>query len=393
MGSGCGSYRNYGGCPDSSRTSSHCVTWQGETYENLGICTGDTLTEVGETILQKIEQFAQGQGIKVQDLTADCEQLNKELQNTDKTLYSVLKLILNKQCSFDEAVAALQAGIDSLNYNLDYSGVGCTTQSRQQSEQCLIDTVAELKQQVEDLYAQLGVVASNANGFSSTVNNIVSQTLANRITSCNAGIQVSGSGENVALNFVGIVPPGGYLWGEFDITKFDNTGMGTGIYCGYALANGRNGTIDMRNRIPSMAANIQGVPRVFDDLTAIGQVRGADYKLINANQLPSHEHTVIDPGHTHTMVHRGATKMVGKNAGSGEAATDVVSTTSNTNAATTGIQVKGLVGAHGQAFDVRQSTMYQVFIKRVAGFSSVNTQQPIVNLNGGPVGSGVLLNQ
>ncbi len=378
MGSGCGNNLSQGTCTDASRTSSHCVIWQGAAYENLGICTGDMITEVGEVILKKLEDFAAGKGISLRDMTVDCESLNKDIQNTDKSLFALLKLALSNQCGLDEAINKLKLDVESLIYNLDYSGLGCEITTQQQGQQCLIDNVKSLKAQISALEQQLGIVTDSSNNLTNVINNTVNDVIATKITSCNAGIQQTGSGSTFALNFVGIVPPGGYLWGEFDISKFDNTGKGTDIYCGYALANGRNGTIDMRNEVPSMAANIQGVPRTFTDLTSIGSRRGSDTKLINANQLPDHEHNIIDPGHIHTYVYRNSTKQVGKNSGSGEGAASDASGTGNTGSSSTGIQVKGVKGNKGQLFDVRQSTIYQVWIKRIAGFSAVNTQQPIV---------------
>lgn len=385
MGTGCGNSSNFGRCPENDRTSSHCVVWQGESFPTLGICTGDTLTEVEDVVLRKILDFAEGKGIKISDLSVGCEDLNTELKNSDKTLFTILDIILKKECSMSEAIKQLQLKVDGLEYNLNYEGLCESITTNQQGQQCVIDTVKSLKQQLTALEQQLGVISNSSNSSTITqiVNNLVGDTLAQKIQSCNAGIQKQGSGANTVLNFVGIVPPGGYLWGEFDISKFDSTGMGTDIYCGYALANGRNNTIDMRNEIPSMASNIPGVSRSFDirEVTSIGDRKGANFKVINKNNVPDHEHEVNDPGHKHDVQVRNNNKVVGKNSGGGEHATDTSSNIINTGVSATNITVGAVKGEKGVPFDVRQSTIYQVWVKRVSGFSSANTQQPIVTIS------------
>lgn len=391
MGSGCGSSKTNGRCTSGQITSSHCVSWQGEAYENLGICTGDTLTEIGEVILNKLEDFAEGEGIKLSSLTTDCEALNVKLQNTDKSLFQIVKLALDNQCGLQTAIDQLQVQIDGLKITVDYSQLCEDIVTPSDLQQCMIDNIVNLKNQLEQLSNQLGQLGNSQNTIVQNINTQVGNTLLQKINSCNGGIQKNGSGENATLDFVGIVPPGGYIWGEFDISKFDSTGMGTGIYCGYALANGFNGTIDMRNRTASMAANIPGVTRSFADLTSIGALRGADSIILKANQLPDHEHNIQDTGHNHTYNYQGGIDVVGKNAGGGENTGGRSNITSTTSTNTTGVQVKGVKGTIGLPIDIRQSTIYQVWIKRVSGFSSVNTNQPITSGQIGTVGSGEIV--
>lgn len=105
MGSGCNkNSRNSGACSSDQITSSHCVNWQGATYPNLNICTGDTLSELGEVILGKLISFSKAEGISVSDLTSGCEDLDVKLKNSDSSLHAIFSLILEEQCSIDEAI-------------------------------------------------------------------------------------------------------------------------------------------------------------------------------------------------------------------------------------------------------------------------------------------------
>lgn len=393
MGSGCGNNTSYGGCTEDQQTSSHCVSWQGETYANLGVCRGDTLTEVGEVVLKKLEDFAKGEGISLKTLTAKCESVEVKLKNTDYSLYQILKLILDSHCDLETAVSTLNAKVDDLKITLDGSQLCPSATTQQQIQQCVIDSVVELQKGLNNIINQLGDVVNNTSSINTTINNSVGNFLLDRINSCNGGIQKNGSGSTATLDLVGIVPPGGYIWGEFDLSKFSSTGIGNDIYCGYALANGRNGTYDMRNEIPSMASTIQGVTRSFTYNTNYGDRRGSDQITLKSNQTPPHEHTIQQTPHSHGYNYQGNIKHVGRNSGSGEQAGDINNITSNTQSANANVEVKGVKGLHGQPIDIRQSTRYLVWIKRITGFTAVNNPPVIIapSVSGGGFDSGVVV--
>jgi hypothetical protein len=76
--------------------------------------------------------------------------------------------------------------------------------------------------------------------------------------------------------------------------EFDNTGLGTGSLDGWALCNGKNGTVDLTDKF------VMGTVTE----TSIGTIGGMNSISLTANQLPSHSHnfTTGNAGdHAHTI--------------------------------------------------------------------------------------------
>jgi hypothetical protein len=368
MGTGCSS-NSVGKCPPSDRLSSNCVVWQGDSYPELGICTGDTITEVTEIVLTKIIDFTNGEGITISDLVAGCESIDRKLRDTDYSLAKILEVIVNEQCRIDEVV-------DSIGTTVDEAGritidVSCLTPTPVTSvkdfHQLLVDSICENKSKIDDITSGLP---------SRPITSIIREEIANFLTSsllsCNDAIQRSGSGEATTFNIVG-APIGTLHFGMYDLTKFDSTGLGTGIYCNYALANGRNGTVDMRDYVPAMASNISGVARTFSLSTNVGDVAGENTSQLTVSNLPPHNHSInIDQEpHKHELPFSDATPGKGGDAGdTGRRSIKIEPyatyhletklSTIDINASTT-----NTVGATSKTFENRQPTRYGVWIQRI----------------------------
>ncbi len=133
-----------------------------------------------------------------------------------------------------------------------------------------------------------------------------------------------------------------------DAAKFVQSGgtkgLGLGIYAGYALSNGNNGTIDMRGLFP--------MPYSDTDVTfsTVGDSAGAKTVTLAKANLPTHQHTVstsaTDSGtivvsggaHTHTYTKTLIGAPINTSGGSGSADTqyagDVTSSTSHSHTVT-----------------------------------------------------------
>lgn len=134
---------------------------------------------------------------------------------------------------------------------------------------------------------------------------------------------------------------------------FDGTGLGNHPYTtGWAICNGANSTDDYRGRVPV------GLNTSDTDFDAVGEIGGAKTHTLSTTEMPSHNHSVTDPGHTHNYA-GGVTP-----GGAGEGTRIGVVATLTTTSATTGISIASTGG--GGAHNNLQPYKVALFIQRVA---------------------------
>lgn len=122
---------------------------------------------------------------------------------------------------------------------------------------------------------------------------------------------------------------------------------------GTSFGNNGAGTF----RLPNATGR---VPAAIGASTAgnhpLGEVFGAETHTLTVNQMPSHNHTITDPGHIHSGdTYRSGTQNVNNVAGADNAADEGVST-DNVDSAFTGITINNNGG--GQAHNNMQPTIY-----------------------------------
>lgn len=293
MGNGCTTTK-VGSCPPNDRLSSNCIIWQGDPFPQFGICTGDTITEVTETILNKLIEFSKGEGIFLTDLVAGCEALEVKLKATDYSLYSIVKLILEHQCTIEDAIAKLKKDIEKINkVSVDTTCLSATpVTTREGLDQLIIDTVCDNKSKIETL---LGVETDTDTGETVDITAIIQREIATfleaKLKSCNGAVEKVGSGTGVEFNIIS-VPVRSFVYGDFDLSNFDATGLGKGNYCNYAIANGLNGTIDMRDYAIAMLNTVSGVPRTFNTTQTANSTAGTVFSRLHEEHLPPHIHNI-----------------------------------------------------------------------------------------------------
>lgn len=92
------------------------------------------------------------------------------------------------------------------------------------------------------------------------------------------------------------------------LTHFDSTGLGSGMMLGWALCNGSNGTVDLRERFP---AGIRTSGSSFD---TVGKKLGSHGFSLTVANLPSHSHsgfTASAGSHQHNLGVDGASEGTG----------------------------------------------------------------------------------
>jgi len=369
MGSGCtNKSTNVGKCLDKDIVSSYCVNWQGKPFETLGVCTGDNLTEVGETILNELVKLEQGEGITIDDILAGCADLDLKIQNSDKSLKSFIKILLEQGCSFETAISQVTVQLNEA-FQVDTKCIGEVT-SKQDFNQKVVDKLCDMQNQLTILQESFQEQEGEQSEILTTIKEIIGDSILNKITNCNGAIVKNGSGDTATLEFRGMIPIGGRIYGDFDLTKFDNTGKGVDIYCGYALCNGKNGTVDMRDFVPAMATNIPGVTRLFDHTTNVGDNLGSNSVTLTIAQIPSHNHIINVTNGPVSMTYRefSTTASTGTEyplegvdqRGSIKFRKDNVSVTGTTNVSATSSNV-----GNGQSHSNIQPTHYGVWIQRI----------------------------
>ncbi len=358
MGSGCTSSKYNKACLDP--ISSDCVLYEGSPVDSLGICTGDTITEVLAVILAKLELIAQGKGIKLNDLIVGCADLSILYQNSDKELASILQIILDKECSLQSQIDALTVTVNnpSTAVVVDLKCLTVTgAVTRSKLDQAIIDKICSLESQIQQLQTQIPTNTS--------ITTVVTDILFTKLQSCNGAITVTGTGANRVFNISGL-PKRGIIFTDVDPSKFDATGLGMDEWCGYAYCNGKNGTRDMGGLALAQGV-VKGSPYTGHIL---GEIKGTENTILQPENIPNHTHSVVDPGHKHSIK---------TGAAPGIAYGQYVSNTSNpssnfsnsfTNTTdiltnTTGISVGGVNGATAQPFTNLQPTLFGAWIQRI----------------------------
>lgn len=128
------------------------------------------------------------------------------------------------------------------------------------------------------------------------------------LQSCgSAGLVKTGSGSSFVATFNGFVPIGGIIpYGGPTIGLFDGSGLGVSNMCGWAIANGNHGTVNMMGQTPVGLTNMGGslpANAVGLSLTTSGQMLGEVAHVLISDEIPptAVTGTITDPGHNHAM--------------------------------------------------------------------------------------------
>lgn len=374
MGSGCNQNNiNKANCP--VKVSDKCVLYTGPAIPALGICTNDTLEEVEKVILDKLLEVADGQ-IELTEITANCDFVTQTLAGKDKNLSTLIQVLFDQNCTLHELIEEINNKPEN-PYPFDLKCLTTPSDpSRDEIVQALINLSCNLKDAVDNITNQLSTSDEDEpESLVDTVNDLIGNYLRNNITHCQNSIEKTGQGKNTKLNFIHGCPVGTLLFGNYDLSWFDNNGKGlkSASMCGWALADGRNGTWDMRGLSPIGATT--GVPggALLPNTTIpgdpnsggfIGQVKGTPKVTLQVSNLPDHQHNISDPGHTHSYSSWPNNANIGQGGSSASSNKSEVGKT--TASSQTGIQVTGVKApVLNTPVENRHPVRYGVWIMRV----------------------------
>lgn len=373
------------------------VQYTGPAIAALGICTGDYLSEVDAVILQKLIDYSTGVGISITsiDLTtcdafADC----LDCCGTCTDLPCLLNCYKNTICSIFDDLTELKADVAAL---LDGPyDTGCLTGLA--TNPTLNQIIQRLILQFCELSAAYNTLQTQVNGITANLSTNIGTFLYNAIGSCQGTgvLNKTGPGASTTFSLKGFVPIGTVMPYAGDMSKFDSSGLGRSgtDACGWAVANGNNGTVNMSGLVPVgttsgvMGSPVTGGSPSSSQPLSYNSTAGEFNHTLTGLQIPSVSvaGSITDPGHDHPFYFHAEPAQSGNstqkvnfigsiNAWTGSTSTglapsgngSVGPTTAYIGKATTGITLSGAsTGGGGQSHNTMQPYRALYFIQRVS---------------------------
>jgi microcystin-dependent protein len=306
MGSGCLTMPISNNC--GTPVSSNCVKYMGDPVPALGICTGDTITEVEAVLIAQIQALLTGTGITLNQVTlANCAYLSNMFAGKDKSLSNLLQLLVDSTCNLKELIDNVNEVLQPSGYVFDLKCLDpITDPTSEKIIQGLINKLCDLQTTVDDLIA--------AGGDTTLINDSINTALLNLISTAGSkGMKKTTAPSGLtSYYFTGLSIPFGATFYFGPLNVFDNSGLGiAGTYAeGWAICNGNNGMMDMRGFVPVGA--IQGIPGpTLDSLVdpsangdnsmnyAVGSKGGVAKVSLTGDQNGPHTHTTQPNTHSH----------------------------------------------------------------------------------------------
>jgi microcystin-dependent protein len=276
-------------CPDCFKNcgdkygSDRCIEYTGPDIPALGICTGDTLSQVEAATAENLLAALDGTSIKPTEVTLEnCEWIACQLPNTNPSLNQLLQVIINSQCtlkSLIDATAQAPTVFDA---------------------KCLVGLPSN-PSSVDILQAAVNLLCTHQIAISTLPTTYVKQTDLQSLV-----LQIIQSNPT-KVNFPKNVP----VLYTGPLANFDNSGRGIGEYLGWYMMNGLNGTQDWRGR--KAVGAVRNVPGAALDTAVNPSVQGAGvnygtgdkfgspFVTLLSSEIPPHTHPVLDAGHSHPI--------------------------------------------------------------------------------------------
>jgi microcystin-dependent protein len=316
-------------CGD-SLTRDRCVKYTGAAIPLLGICTGDSIFEVDEIIINQLLTIIDGTGITLEDVTLDCPLVEDLLDGEDKTLPNLIQVLLSAACSTQSSLDAL---IAQVNASFSISG-GCLT----------LPSNPTRDQVLQAIVVKLCSVSTSITTVSDDY--VKASELCDLVTACIAVPPPSGViQENVKMSKYIAYPYHGPL------TVFDAAGTGIsamGYEKVYLCVGQTVGTFtlpDYRGRSPIGAnTSVPGgsldsavnpaLPANAGYSITAGTKKGEYTHMLIVAESASHNHAVTDPGHFHNYFKGNVSSHPSGNATNAERDQVTAATTTSTTGIT-----------------------------------------------------------
>lgn len=337
-------------CPDI--VSDQCVQYTGPTIPILGICQGDQLSEFENQIATELVGILNGTGIEPDNVTFTCTFLQDIIGVASPTLSNILQTLITASCTLKDLIDEINTQISNnpvFNTNC-LTGLP-TSPTRDDILQAVVNLVCTIKTTVDAIpttYVK-----------SSDLTTLVTQIVT----------QINGGGTTIIQNNTKMVPFSVMAYfGPLSNFAADGTGVASLGFQKIYLCNGQNGTPDLRGRvIVGAVRNVPGgtLDPIVDPAVTTGAISwalndkgGEPFHTLTVSEIPTHTHTVNDPGHRHLYT-------FGNDSGGNKNSANWMKLDSDNNSkqtqtATTGISINSTGG--GQAHNNYQPSVSGYYI-------------------------------
>jgi hypothetical protein len=246
-----------------AKATSNEISWQGDPVSELDVCIGDSLTQVGNIILEKIKDLLKGRGITLPDLTiSDCEYIETLLDTDEKNLLNILNVYKTAICELKNTSDLTVQNINDFTNVVGYT-LGCLPAlnpctepySFKQLIQAIIDKLCALNTQFASIASTILAAIEEGTG-----NMLISGAVT---TAGHNGYITSGTGASAKVIFEAVVPPNCPILYRGSTSFFDVNGIGlpNTAYQGWYLCNGNNGTPTSSSLPQNNAGNLVYIMR------------------------------------------------------------------------------------------------------------------------------------
>lgn len=255
-----------GSCHDTTPcavvTSANCVQVNIEPLDEMqGVCKGDPASSYFLAIMSLLASILVG-GIKVEGV---------DLSN----VISELRRLIGKNS--DSIKTLVERFEDEVRITIPSDTCFGVVSSKNDFYNKVVSKVCDLVESVSELSSTVNQGGSNYNTFVTNIAN----TVASKIVSKNGGVHLHQDG---TIELLGMIPIGGRIWGDFDLTKFDSSGKGLQEFQNFHICNGLDGIPDIREYGAYMAsANVPAVSRAARTLfgSTVGSVKTVAHLPVN----------------------------------------------------------------------------------------------------------------
>lgn len=270
-----------------------CIQYTGPDVPELGICQGDTLYSVEQAILVKLVSLLSGSNLSFPTLAITCPSLTS-LINSSMGLSTILQAYADAICSLNSTVTTLGGQVNpSSSFNVGCLTLTTATPTRDQVLQAALNKICDLNLRVNIIEGDY----VKTEELSTLVNQIITaQTLTQEY------VKMS---KFIAYPFFG------------SLSVFDSQGKGLASmgYDKIYICNGQavNGfTLPDTRGYALVGANLNVPGAALDSAVDPGLAANAGYGISQGTkkgelshtssiqEMPSHTHSLTDPGHTHT---------------------------------------------------------------------------------------------